>query len=220
MKRIEALLIALLSFPLVAADGGGGCGEHQPGNGDSRTWTTGVLPQAEGTPQPMSAPWLSGPNCWKDLVAAAQACLRTPQAFGAFDERRQTCSLSGGGRLELAGPISTPAEDSRIYVATDWRLWGPHGRVCVTGKLLAANRSVVDVEGKSALFESSTLTAYGVTCPDGRTFRNDIDGVDPTFGALWLAGRAPGVVFECKGKTCTMSLKGGAAGDTPIASCQ
>jgi hypothetical protein len=72
------------------------------------------------------------------------------------------------------------------------------------------------------LFENPSLTTYRVTCPDGKTYGNDVPGTSSTFGATWLAKKAPGVVLACNGseKDCKLELWGTSSGAATLAVCK
>jgi hypothetical protein len=221
MKRFLLLVGSVTALLSMGANGRGCSLEVAPSDGSSSTWATGEVPTPEATTRPMTDAWLAE-NCWTQMVDEALACAGTAGQTGDFDDDRQTCTYDSGARLLLGGPIGTPAKDSTSIPVVEWRVVGGAGRPCATGKILSPGRTIVDVGGRVALFENVTLTKYRVTCPDGKTYGNQVDGTAPSFGALWLAKRTPGVLFSCDGtkQSCTLELWGSKIGPAEIATCE
>lgn len=221
MKKTHLLPLALIALGSMGAKGNGCAAEYSPGDGSSAAWPTGPVPTPETTPRPITQEWLDGDNCWKQLVAEAQACAgETRASVGSFDPDREQCSFKGGAELELGGPISTPASGTTLYEATNWRIVDGKGKTCATGKILGVGRSIVDVGGKTALLESLTLTKFQLTCPDGKTYGNELPGTSPNYGLSWLAHRTPGVLLSCTKEQCKLDLWGGPAGEVNLATCK
>lgn len=219
MRLLGMVSLALVATLSIAAKG---CGvEYVPGNGSSADWPTGDVPTASAVIEPMTCEWLESNNCWKQLVAEANACADLVEAGGVFDDRRQVCSYVNGATWELGGSISEPGADTVLFPATDWRIVDDGGDACMTGKILGVGRTIIDVEGEVALFESPTLTTYHLTCPDGVTYGNDQPGTCADFGARYLAHETPGVLLACDGATssCELSLWGGASGERSVTTC-
>jgi len=221
MKRTYFLPLALFALFSMGAKGNGCAVEYSPGDGSSSEWATGPIPTPETTTRPMSQEWLDSDNCWKQMVAEAQTCAaETRASVGTFDSDRETCSFKGGAEVELAGPISTPGSGTTLFEATDWKITDGKGSVCATHKILGLGKSIVDVRGKVALFESLSITKFRVTCPDGKTYGNEVPGTSASFGLSWLAHRTPGALISCTKEQCKLDLWGGAAGETNLATCK
>jgi hypothetical protein len=222
MRKHLLFPLALVSLLATGAKGNGCSVEYSPGDGSSAAWDVEPIPTPDPTPRPMSDEWLDGDNCWKQMVAKAEACATATSGTGAFDDDRQICTFDSGGKLELGGPIGTPATGGTLIPVVNWRILGADNRACVTGKILGIGRTALSVQGETVLFENPTLTTYRVTCPDGKTYGNDAAGASPSFGGKWLARKAPGVLLSCDGTTkdCTLELWGGETGQTPLSVCR
>jgi hypothetical protein len=228
MKRIALGSLMAISFVFLIAAKSEGCGvQYEPGEGKTQTWDGGVVPTPVAA-QPMTCAWLEEDNCWKRLVAKGKACAAGTAAQGSFTADRKSCVYPSQASWEFDGSIDTPSAGHTLFPIVNWRVLGPDGQACMTGKVLSAGRTTLDVQGEVALFESESLTKYRVTCPNGTTFANydeqAPDGgtnVCNTFGAQWLAHRTPGVLMSCEGdaKRCKLDLWGGPAGETHVASC-
>jgi hypothetical protein len=239
MKRlmVGSLAIGSLLF-LLAAKGDGGCGvQYQPGDGTSATWDSGTVPTPNARPEPMTCSWLEGNNCWKRLVTKGLQCAEGVSTRGTFAADRKSCTYPGKGTWQFDGAVDTPSAGNTLLPIVNWRITDPSGAPCMTGKVLAAGRTMVDVQGEVALFENLSLTHYRVTCPDGTSFENrNADGsspedggavdasagsVCPGFGAFWLQKKAPGVLMSCRGteRRCDLELWGGPQGMALATSC-
>jgi hypothetical protein len=234
-------LLALAALSFVGAKGQSCSAEVEPGDGSAATWTTGTLPVATGPTQPMTCRWLEENNCWKKLVAKGVACAAGTDA-GSFAQDRKSCSYANGAKWEFEGDVNTPGPTETHVPVVNWRLLRGDGAACMTGKVLGIGRTFIDVEGEVALFENINLTEYRVTCPDGSSFSNESrpaadagtedagtadsgaageGAVCASFGALWLAKKAPGIVISCKGatKSCGLELWGGPSGEAVPTRC-
>jgi hypothetical protein len=221
MKKTHLLPLALIAFTTMGAKGNGCAAEYSPGDGSSATWPTAPVPTPEATTRPMTEAWLTGDNCWKQLVAEATACASDVKGVaGTFDPDRSSCSYASSAELELGGPISTPASGTTLYEATDFRLRNGAGKTCATGKILGVGRTILDVGGKTALLESLTLTKFRLTCPDGKSYGNEVPGTSPNYGLDWLAHRTPGVLLSCTKEQCKLALWGGPTGEVDLAICK
>lgn len=189
----RGLLVALIGFAFlsVGAKGQSCSAEIDPGDGSAASWPTGPIPTAAAKPEPMTCAWLSGDNCWKRLVAKANACAKDASTSGTFASDRKSCSYPAHGRWEFEGDVATPGPDEVHVPIMNWRVLDAEGAPCMTGKILGIGRTMLDVQGEVALFENTSLTTYQVTCPDGSTFTNDTRSTGSTFaGAPGPAGGA------------------------------
>lgn len=118
LRALPALV--LLPLTLVAAKGSGCGAEYQGGDGSTATWSLGNVPTAKGADLPMTCEWLEGQNCWKEMIAEAAEC--APKDVGTINADRSACEFEGRAALELAGPLSTPAEGSTLVEVTDHRI--------------------------------------------------------------------------------------------------
>ena len=244
MRKLAYGLVAVLGVLSTAAKGSG-CSAEYTDDGSSDAWATAPAP-SPGPAQPMTCAFLSGDNCWKRVVAKIEACAGDVKTSGRFSEDRRVCAAPSGGKLELGGPVSTPAPGTTSVVGTDWRISSAGGETCAIGKILGVGRSLIDAQGEVVTFESVSLLEYRVTCPDGSTFTNegsarddggaaeagaepdaatpdveDDERVCSTFGLDYLAKRTPGVLLSCEGtrRSCKLALWGGPAGETEVATC-
>lgn len=198
MKVSNLLVVGLATLSLGAKDKG--CAvEVQPGDGSSDSWDLGRIPEKTGPDLPMSCAWLEGDNCWKQVAEEALACL--DDRDGTFDEERDECSFKGGSRLELAGPISKPASNITLLPVVDHRLVDADGKPCHTSKVLGTGRTAHANAAGVVVFESLSLTAYRVTCPNGKSYSNEVEGSCDSFGLRWLAHETPGYSLFCDGST-------------------
>jgi hypothetical protein len=242
MKRSMIALLVVVSLSFVGAKGQSCSAEIDPGDGSAASWSTGAIPVANGPTQPMTCAWLEENNCWKRLVAKGMACAAGSDR-GTFAADRKSCAFPSGAKWEFDGDVNTPGPSETHIPIMNWRLLRSDGDACMTGKVLGVGRSMIDVEGETALFESLNLTQYRVTCPDGSSFSNESthspgdagtedgaasDGgsqsgsaVCATFGASWLAKKAPGILIACEGsaKSCALELWGGPTGPAIATRC-
>lgn len=68
---------------------GVGCKDEGAGNGDAVA---------------MDCAWLSGSNCWKDSLAAAQLCLPADTEEGIFDAIHGSCTYADGTLVSFVEP--------------------------------------------------------------------------------------------------------------------
>jgi hypothetical protein len=175
-------------------------------------------------PQPMTCEWLSGSNCWKQLVRDALACAPDAITRGVVTEDRKTCHYSDGARLRFPSPLPRTSDfdaGSTIIPITPARLDNADGSICAMFSILGLGRGAVTVGDKTALLENTSVTTYNVTCPDGSTFTNEGEGVCPSFGLYWLGGATPGNVVTCDRTTdvCSLELTGGDTGRVTLTTC-
>lgn len=171
MKRFAYVAAAALGLVSVGAKGGG-CSAELADDGSSDAWPTAPAPMP-GTPKPMTCAFLQQDNCWKRLVTKAATCAGDVKADGRFSEDRRSCAAPSAARLELGGAVNTPAPGNTSVIGTDWRILDAQGGTCATGKIHGIGRTLIDVGGEVATFESVSLLEYRVTCPDGSTYTNE-----------------------------------------------
>jgi len=220
MKYTYLITLILSSALLLGAKGNGCSVEYQPGDGRDKDWKIGQIPTASGDDQPMSCEWLESDNCWKQFALQVKAC--APAGVGQFDDERTTCAFADEAALELAGPISEPAENTTQFPIVNHRLLDAAGDPCMTAKILSAGHLAYDAGGEVLVSESISLTTYRIICPDGSSFANDVEGTCPEFGLRWLFRQAPGYTLTCEGSTdlCEAEIWGADAdGGEVIAAC-
>ncbi len=219
LARRLALLPLLAPF-LMGAGSKSCSAEADPGDGSADAWDIGEVPAPSRAPLPMSCEWLTSDNCWKKAVAKASSCA-PGNGIATFDEQRSSCSYAGGSLFDFEGTVAS-LDPGEIHVPImDHRLVGSDGRPCYTAKILGVGEVAIDVSGQVYLFQNLSLTSYRLTCPDGTSYQNDLDGTCSSFGADWLGGKTPGADLLCDGDTqvCTLQAKGGPAGPETLARC-
>lgn len=220
MKLAVSGILAVAAVFLMGAKGNGCSAEYQPGDGRDSSWTLGPIPKATGPDKPMSCEWLESDNCWKQFARKVEAC--APTGVGTFDEEREVCSFDNGGLLQLAGPISEPADNVTQFPIVNHRLLDADGEPCMTSKILDVGHHAYDVQGEVTVSQSTSLTTFRVICPDGSSYANDVEGTCPEFGLRWLFHKAPGYTLTCQGSTasCETEIWGADAdGGAVVATC-
>ena len=157
-------------------------------------------------------------------MTKALACSQATADIGTFSADRKSCSFAQKGRLEFEGDVSTPGPQETHFPLMNWRTLDAAGSPCLTAKNAGIAKTLIDVQGEAVLYETTGLTTYRITCEDGETVTNDswkTPGVCDSFGAEWLAHRAPGLVVVCEGspKQCRVELWGGPTGLSNAAVC-
>ncbi|MBS2015397.1 MAG: hypothetical protein JST00_21090 [Deltaproteobacteria bacterium] len=232
-RLVSSVAVLAFTYPLLGANGGGCSAELQPGDGRSATWTgpgdggdfdggfVGKVPTPTGPDQPMTCDWYASDNCWKEISAAAVAC--SPGSEGRFDSERATCTFTGGSKLELAGPISTPSSDGRSIVFVDHRVVDASGSTCFAVKALAPGKGAIATRRGTAVIEWKSLFHYRVVCPDGSSYANDVPGLCGDAAGRWSAKQTPNYTYECDGTrgVCEGVLWGAnATGPASVATCR
>jgi len=113
--------------------------------------------------------WFTGPNCWTDAVAVANACT-DPLAVGAFDQATTTCTYADGTKIEF--DPSAPATAS-LSEGTPWdfTVRTPSGGACATFVESPSAFTLTTANGTVTWEFAGTITA--VTCADGSRFTTD-----------------------------------------------
>lgn len=233
LRPLPLVGLLALAFPLLGAKGGGCSAEVQPGDGRSAEWRdpgdggdgegglAEVVPTPNGPDQPMTCAWLESDNCWKQASAAARAC--APSSEGRFDAERANCAFPDGARLELAGPISTPADGSNSIVFVDHRVLDSAGSTCFGVRALGIGKGAVATRRGTAVIEWKSLSSYRIVCPNGDAYATDVAGACENAGSRWLAKQAPNYSFECDGSrgSCTAVFWGSTpSGPQTTATCR
>ena len=110
--------------------------------------------------------WLTGDNCWKQSLVAAQACLPGEGVVGTFSADRSSCTYSDGTVVEFAAPVPPDSGDFEVKQG---------GTLCVGLEGLELGFRFTTSIGT---FENSSTDGkdFKFICPDG----SQISGSDVT----------------------------------------
>lgn len=216
--RLRPLQPALLVTFLLASMGADaeGCSAELESDGNAEDWAFGEIPEPAEEPLPMTCEFVEEDNCWKQLVAEMQSCL--PAERGTFVDDRTACEYPDGSRLEWDGSVNVP--DSGIHIPyIEHRVLDSEGEPCVTTKFLGIAHAAFDIGGDVTVLHADSLTTFQLTCSDGTTYRNDVEGACPDLGAQWLAQELPGYDVVCDGEDshCQILVNGSGLAETPRA---
>lgn len=212
-------VLAVLAFAAMGADAEG-CSAELESDGNAESWAFGEIPEATD-PLPMTCEFVETDNCWTEFVAQFEAC--TPDGAATFDADRTACEYPDGSRVEWDGSVDVPSSGIHVPII-EHRFLGPDGSPCMTAKFLGIAHVAFDVGGDVTVLHADSLTTFELICPDGRTYRNDVEGTCPDLGARWLAHELPGydVICDADDAACEFLVNGSGDPEDPrqrVTSC-
>lgn len=220
LRPLHPALLATFLLASMGADAEG-CSAELEDDGKSESWEFGEIPEPVGEPKPMTCEFVEQDNCWKQLVAEVSACI--PEATATFSDDNTACEYADGSRLEWDGAVSVPDSGTHFPII-EHRFLDADGEPCLTTKFLGIAHVAFDVGGEVTVLQADSLTTFQLTCPDGTTYRNDVEGSCPDLGGRWLAHELPGydVVCDAETSTCEWLVNGSGIAEAPratVASC-